>query len=281
MEERYFELMLPDKRKAVWLFRGEGAAVIHSLLHDLVTVAKLPDEMPVASTVIVDFLSVPVESHDNFSMVIDKECRHVAIRIGKGKLLGNASDVALARWIFLSALYPLVRHEEVLPVHGALLCRDEAGVIVGGPSGAGKSTCARRVTDGWSALSEDWCLITRVGDEYFAQGLPTWSNRAYRRQGALTDINRHVRLSAGYRIRQDDCDRIETMPKMEQRIFWMNRFADLFYCWNFHASNPLRQKVSFSALNFVSALSTKIEARELKCTLHGRFWNELEKQEIK
>lgn len=277
MEERYFEMMLPDNRKVVWLFRGVGASLILSLLHDLVKVEELPPSMPVASTVIVNLLSVPVAARDNLSIEIDKENRLVDIRLGKGKLLGNTSDVALTRWIFLSAFYPLVRHQEVLPVHGALLCRDDMGVIVGGPSGAGKSTCAQRVSDGWTALSEDWCLITRIGDDYFAQGLPTWSNRAYRLPGALTDVNHHVRLAAGYRILQDDCDRVEAMPKMEQRIFWMNRFADLFYCWNFHASNPLRQKISFSALNFVSELSKKLEVCNLKCTLHGRFWKELEK----
>jgi hypothetical protein len=87
---------------------------------------------------------------------------------------GTAADRPLLRYQFLAAGgTTLAQQRAFAPLHGALVVRNQTGVLLCGDSRAGKSTlayaCARA---GWSYVSDDGTFLVRDRDDRYAIGDP-------------------------------------------------------------------------------------------------------------
>lgn len=86
----------------------------------------------------------------------------------------TAADRSWFRYHFLSGGgSTLVQQRAFAPLHGALVARNQSGVLLCGDSLAGKSTlayaCARA---GWTYVSDDGTFLVRGRDDRFALGTP-------------------------------------------------------------------------------------------------------------
>jgi SynChlorMet cassette protein ScmC len=62
-------------------------------------------------------------------------------------------------WNLLYAVYQPVIDRGGLPLHAGLVEADGKGILIAGRSGQGKSTTCRKLSEYWSALSDDETLI--------------------------------------------------------------------------------------------------------------------------
>lgn len=163
-----------------------------------------------------------------------------------------------------------------LPLHGALVERRGAGVILVGRSGAGKSTCCRRFPPGWHVLGDDLAIVARDADGgYRAQPLPTWS--AFESGGSRWPCraNRSVPLRAFFFLQQVPDDGVESMPGAKAALVIEKACKEALLPFDFFSHGH----VSFLGENIFAnavSLAAAVPAFRLRVSLDGRFWEKMD-----
>jgi hypothetical protein len=85
-----------------------------------------------------------------------------------------ASDYAALRYRLLTgAVVLMTEHLALAPLHGALIARDDCGVVLCGDSFAGKSTLAyASARAGWTYITDDGTFLVRDRSDRYAVGNP-------------------------------------------------------------------------------------------------------------
>ena len=163
-----------------------------------------------------------------------------------------------------------------LPLHGALVERRGAGLILVGRSGAGKTTCCRRLPPGWQVLGDDMAIVVRTDDGGFrAQPMPTWSAFESGGNGWPCRANRSVPLLALLFLQQVPDDGVEPMAGAKAALVVERACEEALIPFDlFHPDRG-----SFLAghifANAVS-LAAAVPAFQLRVSLEGRFWEKLD-----
>jgi SynChlorMet cassette protein ScmC len=115
-------------------------------------------------------------------------------------LVGPASDPTLRNIQLLDLSLGMARHSQndgALLVHGALIEREGAAVVLAGSSGAGKTTAVSRLPASWRAHSDDCTLIVRFPDgRCRGHPWPTWSRVFSGERGCSWKVEEHFPLRA-------------------------------------------------------------------------------------
>lgn len=143
------------------------------------------DEPPVRLVVgVTDSDSVPSEpcstfrSRDHLMFVVADPENFLTFDFSSGFAFGwitraVAADHPFLRYRFLNAAVMLIEQSALAALHGALLMRNDCGVMLCGDSFAGKSTlayaCART---GWTYISDDGTFLVRNRADRYAVGDP-------------------------------------------------------------------------------------------------------------
>ncbi|MEI6055504.1 MAG: SynChlorMet cassette protein ScmC [Lentisphaerota bacterium] len=164
------------------------------------------------------------------------------------------------------------------PVHAALAELNGKGILITASSGTGKSTCSRRFPPRFKPLSDDTALIIRDKDDNFrVHPMPTWSDHLWGTRFSTYESSHSVPLSAIFFLEQSDVDAIVPVKKAIaiQKIFeGLKQIWER--CWD--KEDKQSQKMMISNL-FKTAcdIADKTPYYTLKATLHGKFYDEIEK----
>ncbi len=167
-----------------------------------------------------------------------------------------------------------------LPFHAGLAEFDGRGVLFSASGGTGKSTCCRRLPDYWKPLCDDETLVVLDDKrEYRAHPFPTWSDYLMNRARNTWDVQCSIPVSAIFFLEQADND--EVIPLTISRasvLITESAFQEYLYNRIFLIKNPkelieLRKKLFNNAFSMAMA----IPAFRLRVSLHGKFWEEVEK----
>lgn len=171
------------------------------------------------------------------------------------------------RQLFFLGLLPLLLRGEAALVHGALAEHNGEGLLFCGPSGIGKSTLAEKLKGDYRALSDDCALLTRSGDRYFAQPVPTWSIWISGKSGVRTSARQAVPLKRIYLLERGD-DLLADVDRQTAFLGLMPAFSAIINC-NTNPGYPaiLRQKLMMNAFEFLTAISAGTELRRLRLGL--------------
>ena len=165
-----------------------------------------------------------------------------------------------------------------LPLHTALVERDGKGFLLAGSGNTGKSTCCSRIPAPWNPLCDDETLVLLDKETiYRAHPFPTWSEYTTKRSEKTWDVQYSVPLSAVFILKQSETDEVEPIGKGEAAIV-INQAAaqSTGYFWkrmDRECQRNVRNRVFKNACDLVKT----VPVFRLHASLHGRFWEEMEK----
>ncbi len=177
---------------------------------------------------------------------------------------------------------PIIYHQSVdrggLPLHTALIERNGKGFLLAGSGGTGKSTCCSRIPKPWNPLCDDETLLLPDKEKIFkVHPFPTWSEYIRKRSEKTWNIQHSVPISAVFVLKQSETDAVEPVGKGQAAIF-INQSATQSnnFFWRElekKRQRKVRDKVFKNACNLVET----VPVFRLRVSLHGRFWEEMEK----
>jgi len=180
-----------------------------------------------------------------------------------------------------NALYPIYREsidQGGLPFHAGLVELDGRGIILAGPGDTGKSTCCSRLPDYWNPLCDDEVLVVLDNEGNFrAHPFPTWSDYLWGESEKTCNVQRSVPVSGVFFIEQSQIDEALPLGQGKSAVY-MNESATQV-CRRFWrgADNEYKRTFRKNMFNNACKMAKKIPAFRLRVSLHGRFWEEIER----
>ncbi len=224
--------------------------------------------------------AVPVpgcRSHDLYPLIVKYHEHGPDVVCDIGQEQDDALDI-VRMWQALHPIYQRVQDSGGLPLHGALVERNGAGVLLAGPGDTGKSTCCRRIPAPWLTICDDEALIVR--DEqarYVAHGFPTWSDYIWGRSERTWNVQRHFPLAGIFFLEQGESDRVEPLGRGKAAAL-INESA-MQVCRRGWRRMDLDTKRPMAEQLFANAceLAGRVPAFSLSVSMSGRFWDEMER----
>ena len=198
--------------------------------------------------------------------------------ICKVKPLDNPEIEILTMW---NALYPIYRKSirlGGLPFHAGLVELDGRGIILAGPGDTGKSTCCSRLPDYWDALCDDEVLVVLDNEGNFrAHPFPTWSDYLWGESEKTWNVQHCVPILGVFFIEQSEIDEVNPLGEGKAAVY-MNESATQV-CRRFwrSADNEYKRTFRRNLFNNACEMTKKIPAFRLRVSLHGRFWEKIER----
>lgn len=180
-----------------------------------------------------------------------------------------------------NALKPFFRHYTQKgggPMHAACAGLNGKGFLISAKGNTGKSTCIERLPDYYEKLCDDTALLVKTDENsYCVHPMPTWSDYFTERQASTFDVQYHLPLQAVFFLEQADKDEVVPLSRKEavQSIFEGYKQAWKAY-WN-RMDDDVRKQRAMQVFNNSMELAKSIPCFKLKATLHGRFWDEIER----
>ncbi len=184
----------------------------------------------------------------------------------------------LNMWISLQPIYQRSICYRGLPFHAALAELNGRGVLLAAPAGKGKSTCCRRLPDYWKPLCDDEALVVLDRQkEYRAHPFPTWSDYQWKRAENTWNVQHSVPLSGVFFLERSETDEAVPVGEGEAAVL-MNESATMV-CQKFwrRSNREEQRKFKRELFNNACEMAKKIPAFRLSISLHGWFWEEIEK----
>ncbi len=179
-----------------------------------------------------------------------------------------------------NALYPL--YLEIiglggLPFHAGLAELDGRGVMIAGPGHTGKSTCLSRLPGYWKPLCDDEALAVVDKEDFKAHPFPTWSDYLGRRSENTWNVQHSVPLSGIFFIEQSENNEAMSLDKGTAAVS-MNASATQV-CRKYWGRVDEAYGRAFRKNLFENAckMAKRVPAFRLRVSLHGRFWEEIER----
>ena len=183
----------------------------------------------------------------------------------------------LSMWNCLLPIYMRAIDAGGIPMHAALIEKNNTGALLVAPGGTGKSTSCRRLPSPWKTLCDDETLLIPNGSgRYFAHPFPTWSNHILDREPKTWQVEHCVEIEAVFFLRQADDDGIERLGRGESAVL-INQSADQVCRRVLRAMDASERKSRRESI-FASAadLAVSVPAFSLNISLNGRFWELIE-----
>lgn len=191
---------------------------------------------------------------------------------------GNHDIEIVNMWNSLFPIYQRVQDGGGLPFHATLLELDGRGVLVAAPGDTGKSTCYSRVPNYWKPLCDDEALVVcGPNNEYRAHPFPTWSEYLWKTSNKSWNVQYSVPLRAIFFLEQAESDKITDLGEGQAAVY-INQSATQV-SRKFWRRLDKETKNTLVKLQFNNAvkMTKHIPSFTLHATLHGKFWEEIEK----
>ncbi len=192
---------------------------------------------------------------------------------------GVSDDLEIiSMWRSLHALYRGVLESGGLPLHAALLCRGNEGVVVVAGGGVGKTTCCRNVVPPWTARADDAVVIVPSGcGGYVAHPFPTWSEYFFHGSNRTWDVQRGVALKALFFLEQGTNDEVLPVGQGEAALR-LNHFSAYISRIGWVRPDPCDQALRLKTLfDNCCGVARCVPAFNLRAKLGSGFLNEIGK----
>ena len=178
--------------------------------------------------------------------------------------------------LMLKAVSHGVRQAGGFPLHAALVEHEGLGILLAGHGGVGKSTCCRRLPDTWKVLCDDQILALPHGS-YVAHPLPTWSEHLAGNTSLSWAIESHVPVAAVFFLEQSSTDAVVPLGQGRAASYVTQLAAEMLHrTWS--AQERLNgAMLSKGLFRDASAFAKQVPAYQLKVSLEGAFWTEMER----
>lgn len=163
-------------------------------------------------------------------------------------------------------------------LHGALIERDGWGVILAGPGRVGKTTASRRLKSPWRSLSDDAALVVRGKDgAYWAHPWPTWSRFMSDGPGGTWDVEHAVPLQAIFLLQQAQQDRVEPVAQGQVVCLLVELTEHTSWSMSHRVGEDEERAIRLQRFENICSLATTMPCYRLHLSLHGAFWEEIER----
>lgn len=173
------------------------------------------------------------------------------------------------------------RKEQVsggLPLHAGFIRRDGKGMLLVADGGVGKSTCCRRVPLPWDSPSDDQVLAIRdKHGKYVVHSFPTWSEYLWNRSKKTWNIGDYTPLSAVLFLQQAKNDKVIPIDKSTAAVSLCDSALQGRVMGNMGLNTEEKNESKKQLFNNACDLAASIPSYILEVSLHGKFWEEIEK----
>jgi SynChlorMet cassette protein ScmC len=176
--------------------------------------------------------------------------------------------------IFLLSLCSDMLESGSLPLHSALISRNNDGIVVSGPSNSGKTTLTKNVEEPWQALSDDCTYISYLGGmQYTAQPLPTWSHYFGDPQSSrYCSFPTSLPLRALYLLEQSSSDGISPVSRNDAAARLYRASECIFsYILEYMSENEVR-RMRMLMFNNVWRMVSAVPVFILHASKNGSVW---------
>jgi SynChlorMet cassette protein ScmC len=179
-----------------------------------------------------------------------------------------------------SSIIPLFFHSLEtggMPIHAALTCFKEKGILISATGDTGKTTCCQRLPkDGkWRYLCDDLSLLIRSQDDFFAHPLPTWSDYMIRKQNTAWDVGKHIPVKAIFFLEQGEKDEVIPISATETSVRLLRAVKQGWF-WDMEEEPAQKQSRNFKIYNNTKTIAEGVPCFILRATLTGEFWKSIE-----
>lgn len=163
-------------------------------------------------------------------------------------------------------------------LHGALVERDDCGVILAGPGRVGKTTASRRLPAPWRSLSDDATLVVRGRDgAYWAHPWPTWSRFMSDGPGGTWDVEYAVPLQGIFFLQQAQQDRVEPVAQGQAVCLLVELAEHTSWSMSHRVGEDEERAIRLQRFENICSLATTMPCYRLHLSLYGAFWKEIER----
>lgn len=180
-------------------------------------------------------------------------------------------------WTALFPVYRDVCFSGGLPLHGALVEKDGAGILLAGPADAGKTTCTRRLPASWKVLSDEESVIVR--DEkglYIAHPFPTWSRLSEESEVPQWKVESSVPLRAIFFIAKSSRDSAVRAGTGRAAMLIAGLAAEKYHIDWKCLDREERIRIRGRLFENAGSLALQIPSYLLDVSREGRFWDKME-----
>ncbi len=190
---------------------------------------------------------------------------------------GNYTIECINMWYSCQAIYKPSIRRGGLPLHAGLVELDGRGVLLVAPGGTGKSTCCRRIPNYWKSLCDDEMLaILDEAGNYRAHPFPTWSDYLLKR-AKMWNVQYSVPISAVFFLKQSENDEAVPVGKGEAAVLMSESARQVCYDLEGREGRKGQSKLGIELFNNACEMAKMIPTFRLRISLHGKFWEEIEK----
>jgi hypothetical protein len=183
---------------------------------------------------------LPTEAHWNYLYISNWSKDGLELTLKKNTPLILSAAICC----FLSKT--LTEHNGLL-LHACMLVRDGVSCLFLGPSGAGKSTLARNASH-MQCVHDDKVAVRRIGNKFFAQGVPMLDNHKRTGKNILAPIHGIYFIEKSDRLRVLPLRPSTILEKLPSQVIL-----------------PYRQKkILSSAFSTMASLATSVKCYQLK-----------------
>jgi len=188
-------------------------------------------------------------------------------------------DLDIVRmWLALAPIYNRTLELGGLPLHAGLVEKKGRAVLLAAPGGTGKSTCCARIPAPWRALCDDLTLmVLDATGQHQVHPFPTWSNYLWKVSENTWDVHQHFPLSALFFLEQGESDQATSIGQGKASVL-ITESAEQVCQTAWRNLMPGEERYLKERLfQNACALAKVVPAFKLSVTLHGRFWEEIDK----
>ncbi len=181
-------------------------------------------------------------------------------------------------WYALQPIYQRSIGRGGLPFHAGLAELDGRGVLLAASGDTGKSTCCRRLPDYWKPLCDDESLVVldKQGT-YRAHPFPTWSDHLWKRAENTWDVQYSVPLAGIFFLEQAEADEVVPIGEGEAAVLMNDSSVQVYEKYWRTAEGVDRRKFGKDIFDNACKMAKAAPAFLLRVSLHGKFWEEIEK----
>ena len=198
--------------------------------------------------------------------------------ICKINAFATPEDEIVAMWNILYPFYKKAIYTGGLPIHAALIEHKGRAVLLAASGDTGKSTCCIRLPGHWNALCDDEALVVKSeGGGYRVHPFPTWSDYLWRNSKKTWDVQKSTPLHGIFFIEQSKKDKAEFLGTGFSAVSITESSTQTCRKYWRRSDVEFQRKSKIELFNNACEMAKKIPAFKLKVSLHGRFWEEIER----
>lgn len=178
----------------------------------------------------------------------------------------------------LKSVFKYYIYNEGGPVHATFAEYKGKGILIAASGGTGKSTCYKRFPKGkWTPLSDDNVLLVKKNEQIMVHPMPTWSDYLWKRDFTIFKTSYFAPLSAIFFLEQAKTDEVVFLSKNMAINKVYESFKQIWEAFWVKMEKDAKIAMNKKIFNTAAGIAKVTPCYVLNATLHGNFWEEIER----